>query len=97
MSLEPIVLEHYMRRYSGVDTLDEPVTTTIVRNLPIHTDPRLICLLLRLEISSQSTPNLFKFYTLEEVLAVKFSGSPSPPALVSALTKLLGIGTSGGL
>ncbi|TEB25179.1 Yip1-domain-containing protein, partial [Coprinellus micaceus] len=33
MPLEPIVLKHYLRRYSGVDTLDEPVTTTIARDL----------------------------------------------------------------
>lgn len=59
-------------RYTGVDTLDEPITTTIVRVHYCH--PRTLDERVRDRDAtfSQSIRNLFKCYThLEEVQPVK--------------------------
>ena len=62
-------------RYSGVDTLDEPILKTIVGD-PARDDNyvSLTCAHYRAVISSLSTTSSSKFYTHGEALAVKFSG-----------------------
>ena len=57
--------EPYSRdSYTGVDTLDEPITTTIVRSLSRARNLRLsAAVMFRVAISSPSTPNLSRFST----------------------------------
>lgn len=66
-------------RYSGADTLDEPVTATIASVLQrCYHFPILTVRLSRPAISSQYTRNLYKFCTHDEQAAVaRFLGAAS--------------------
>jgi hypothetical protein len=61
-------------RYTGADTLDEPVSKTIVCHSSVTALATLLKAHIRLVISSQYTPNLYKFYTREDLQAARFLG-----------------------